>query len=161
MKGSFTTSSGRVRVCSFTPGYQISRQYIQKKEYDCAMDDSSCQHQAQIFRALMHPSRLAILELLRDGEVCVCHLTAALNCRQAYISQQLAVLREAGLVDDRREGWNVYYWVAEPRVYALIDTVRGMIGDIMTREPMPHKLPGCTCPTCATSEEVLGKQAFC
>ena len=128
---------------------------MQKSEYDCSMDDTSTERQAQIFRALMHPTRLAILELLRDGEVCVCHLTAALSCRQAYISQQLAILRAAGLVDDRREGWNVYYWVAEQKVFALLDTVRAMIGDTVARKAIPHKLPGCSCPTCTATEDVL------
>ncbi len=61
--------------------------------------------QVKIYKALAHPTRLAILDLLRDGEHCVCHLEAFLGLRQAYISQQLLILREAGLVQDRRDGW--------------------------------------------------------
>jgi len=53
---------------------------------------------AALFKLLSHPSRLAILQVLRDGEECVCHMEAALGLRQAYISQQLMVLRQAGLV---------------------------------------------------------------
>ena len=68
------------------------------------------QRQANLFKLLMHPVRLAILDALsHDDEACVCHLEAVLHQRQAYISQQLMVLREAGLIDMRREGWNVYY----------------------------------------------------
>jgi DNA-binding transcriptional ArsR family regulator len=57
-----------------------------------------------LFKAFSHPARLAILEELRKGEHCVCHLEALLEARQSYVSQQLAVLREAGLISDRRDG---------------------------------------------------------
>ena len=59
---------------------------------------------AALFKVLMHPTRLAILGILRQGEECVCHMEATLGLRQAYISQQLSVLREAGLVSVRRDG---------------------------------------------------------
>jgi DNA-binding transcriptional ArsR family regulator len=57
-----------------------------------------------LLKALGHPVRLRILQELRQQEACVCHLEAVLRQRQAYISQQLMRLREAGLVEDRREG---------------------------------------------------------
>ena len=79
--------------------------------------------QIQIFKVLTHPARLAILEILRDGEHCVCHMEAYLGYRQAYISQQLAVLRKAGLILDRRDGWNIYYRVINPQIYAVLDAV--------------------------------------
>jgi DNA-binding transcriptional ArsR family regulator len=66
------------------------------------MDATCTQRQADLFRALMHPARLAILDLLRAGEACVCHLEAHLGYRQAYLSQQLAILRTAGLIRDSR-----------------------------------------------------------
>src|SRR5512135_581043 len=83
---------------------------------------------AKLFKALMHPARLEILDTLRDGEHCVCHLEAALGYRQAYISQQLSVLREAGIVQDRRDGWNVHYRVTQPQVFALLDVAITMTG---------------------------------
>ena len=83
---------------------------------------------AQLMKTLAHPARLAILDLLRDGEVCVCHLEAALHQRQAYISQQLALLRDAGLVEDRREGWRIYYHVTLPQVFEIIDAVGCLTG---------------------------------
>src|SRR5512146_1374640 len=85
--------------------------------------------QARLFKALMHPGRLAILDVLRAGEACVCHMEAALGFRQAYLSQQLMVLREAGLVDDRRDGWNVYYRVVKSDVFAVIDAARSTLGE--------------------------------
>ena len=76
---------------------------------------------AGLFKVLMHPARLAILEILRGGEQCVCHMEAVLGLRQAYISQQLMVLRQAGLVTDRRDGWNIFYQVIRPEVYEVLD----------------------------------------
>lgn len=97
------------------------------------------------FKALSHPARLAILEELRFGDQCVCHLETVLGFRQSYISQQLAVLREAGLITDRRDGWNVYYQVKDTRVFELLDTVYQING----REALPRKdKNACVCPRC-------------
>ncbi len=105
---------------------------------------------AALFKLLSHPSRLAILQVLRDGEECVCHLEATLRLRQAYISQQLMVLRQAGLVTDRREGWNVFYRVARPEVYALLDAALATVQPVGA--PMQlfrhHKPAACPCPKC-------------
>ena len=124
-------------------------------EYDCAMDTAQTEQQAQLFRALMHPARLAILEALRDDEACVCHLEARLGYRQAYLSQQLAALRATDLVRDRREGWNVYYRVAKPEVFTLLDTALVMVGGTVDRKRSPERLPDCPCPKCAPSIELV------
>lgn len=111
---------------------------------------------AKLFKALMHPVRLEILDILRDGEHCVCHLEAALGQRQAYISQQLSVLREVGLVQDRRDGWNVHYRVTQPQVFALLDAALAMTGG----RPNKRKgttgagLDNCPCPRCLSAEAV-------
>jgi len=103
--------------------------------------------QIQVFKALTHPGRLAILEILRDGEHCVCHMEAYLGFRQAYISQQLSVLRDAGLIQDRRDGWNIFYHVVDERIYEVIQTVRRITGQ---SEPETKKpVTPCTCPHCS------------
>ena len=113
----------------------------------------------RLFKALMHPARLEILDVLRDGEQCVCHIEAMLGLRQAYISQQLSVLRDAGLVQDRRDGWNIYYHVADPQVYAIIDAARRMTGSDRSLPaqadargqatgPASGKSAACPCPRC-------------
>ena len=61
------------------------------------------------FRALADPTRLQIIDLLRDGERCVCELTDALELGQSLLSFHLRVLKDAGLVSDRREGRWAYY----------------------------------------------------
>ncbi len=109
---------------------------------------------ARLFKTLMHPVRLEILEALRDGEHCVCHIEAALGYRQAYISQQLSVLREAGLVQDRRDGWNIYYRVTQPQVFALLDIAMTMFGGQPSKQKMVHGagLSNCPCPRCVSAE---------
>lgn len=65
---------------------------------------------AEIIKTLGHPLRLQIVALLKEeGEACVCHMEHRTGQRQAYISQHLSRLREAGLVSDRRDGMNVFY----------------------------------------------------
>lgn len=66
-------------------------------------------HAARRFHALSDPTRLAILQRLRRGERCVCDLTDALEAAQSRLSFHLRVLREAGLVNDRRDGRWVHY----------------------------------------------------
>src|SRR3989449_11736227 len=68
----------------------------------------------KIFQALADPSRRAIFESLTRGEAAVKDLTARFDISQAAVSQHLATLKDAGLVDGRREGGGVYYRV-EPR----------------------------------------------
>jgi DNA-binding transcriptional ArsR family regulator len=109
---------------------------------------------ANLFKALMHPSRIAILEILRDGEQCVCHLEAVLGCRQAYISQHLMVLRDAGLVEDRREGARIFYRVTKPEVYDLMDSATQMIG-AETNPASQVKVKDCPCPKCNPVTEGL------
>jgi DNA-binding transcriptional ArsR family regulator len=104
-----------------------------------------------LFKVLMHPTRLAILEMLRNGEECVCHMTAMLGARQAYVSQQLMVLREAGLVIDRRDGWNIYYHVTQPEVYAVLDAARRMVAGRQCETPtfiLRSRSESCPCPKC-------------
>ncbi len=100
---------------------------------------------AQMLKALAHPTRIRILNSLRDGEQCVCHLTALLNQRQAYVSQHLMFLRESGLIEDRKEGLRVYYRITDPRLLEVLDLVNSMAG-VTGREP--ETVPACPCPRC-------------
>lgn len=64
---------------------------------------------ARIAKALAHPSRLMILEALKNREVCVCDLTELVGADQSTVSKHLAVLKQAGLVEDRKAGVMVFY----------------------------------------------------
>jgi ArsR family transcriptional regulator len=67
-----------------------------------------------LFHALSDATRLSILEMLRGGELCVCDLQDALEAAQSRLSFHLRVLKEAGLVSDRKEGrWSYYRIIPE------------------------------------------------
>ncbi len=99
--------------------------------------------QAALLKALAHPVRLQILDMLRQGEICVCHIERAIQKRQAYVSQQLMVLREAGLVSSRKDGLQVYYWIVDPAVGEVLDLLCGPAA------PQGHEvIADCPCPSC-------------
>jgi ArsR family transcriptional regulator len=118
--------------------------------------------EAHFFKLLMHPARLEILNELRKDEACVCHLEATLGYRQAYISQHLMVLREAGVIQDRREGWNVFYRVTEPEIYQIMDLASHMAGPGRAARQRPRAgATPCQCPKCsvAVAPKVSSKAA--
>jgi DNA-binding transcriptional ArsR family regulator len=107
--------------------------------------------QAEILKALAHPVRLQILDILRDGERCVCHIEAVLKLRQAYISQQLMTLRKVGLVSDRKDGLRVFYRITDRAVFRVLDPARNMVEHegldfAEMKERKPHD---CPCPSCS------------
>lgn len=79
---------------------------------------------ADLYRALGDETRLRIMALLRDGEVCVCHLHGSLRLPQPTVSRHLAYLRNAELVAARRQGVWMYYRLAEmpPAIRPVIDS---------------------------------------
>jgi DNA-binding transcriptional ArsR family regulator len=78
---------------------------------------------ADRFRLLGDPTRLMLMDLLRDGERSVGALAAELGCTQANASKHLTLLADGGLVRRRREGLRCYYAVADDAVFALCDAV--------------------------------------
>jgi DNA-binding transcriptional ArsR family regulator len=117
---------------------------------------------AIVMKALAHPVRLQILEVLRSEETCVCHLEAVLGQRQAYISQQLMKLRDAGLVVDRREGMNVFYSLANDTIGSLLDTavnaattVAAQTGDDLSFAYLKPAVLDCMCPICQAKTSQL------
>ena len=112
--------------------------YIQDLEYMIIL----YQRQAKLLRALSHPVRLRLLDALCEDEQCVCHLTALVGKRQAYISQQLAALRRDGLVKMRKDGLRVYYRLNDPRVPAILQSLE-------TSQSGKRRVKNCDCPKCA------------
>lgn len=104
--------------------------------------------QSELLKAISHPARLAILDILRDGEQCVCHMEAMLDLRQAYISQQLTILKDAGLVEARRDGLNLYYRVVKPGIFNLLDTLSIVTGVAAHLPEHTHAEAACPCPKC-------------
>lgn len=122
--------------------------------------------EADFFNALASPSRLEILDLLRDGEACVCHIQAMLDQRQAYISQHLNVLRQAGLVTSRKDGLRVYYRIFDPKLYEMMDQVKEILQSWGNWKPTSAEEAKtslqkrvCNCPQCTSETEAHSSQA--
>jgi len=79
---------------------------------------------ADLFKALSHPTRIRILELLREGEKGVTQLQFELGPEGSTVSQQLAILRMKNLVDARRAGNAIYYRLKDPQIKDLLDVSR-------------------------------------
>lgn len=79
---------------------------------------------AAVIKCLGHPLRLRLLDALESGEKTVSQLQDHAGATQAAVSQQLGTLKGRGIVDSRREGANVYYWIIEPKVTAILNCIR-------------------------------------
>ena len=93
------------------------------------MDTHACRLQAKTAKALAHPTRIAILEMLRRGAVCVCEVSPELEVSQANVSQHLAVLRDGNLVVAQREGTRMMYRVTDKRVFRVLDLMGSIAHD--------------------------------
>jgi ArsR family transcriptional regulator len=92
---------------------------------------------AAICKALSEPKRLIIIAELRKGQKSVSDLVRILVTPQAVVSRHLAVLRERGIVDARREGANIYYSLSDPRVCEACDIIQHIL---MTRIEKSYRL---------------------
>ena len=88
------------------------------------MQDALRQFKADIFQALAHPTRIAILESLGDGELSAGALIEKLGMEQANVSQHLAVLRAKQLVSNRKAGNQVFYSVRDPIIMKVLSLMR-------------------------------------
>src|SRR6266702_6799725 len=88
------------------------------------MQDALRQFKADIFQALAHPTRIAILEFLGDGELSAGALIEKLGMEQANVSQHLAVLRAKHLVVNRKVGNQVFYSVRDPIIIKVLALMR-------------------------------------
>lgn len=98
--------------------------------------------QSDIFKILSHPVRLQILDELRRRQACVCHLQAVTGRPQAYISQQLRLMREAGVVVDEKDGQNVFYRLRDDEITQLLNQALG-------ESKLPSHPANCNCPYCS------------
>ena len=98
-----------------------------------ARPSSVRRERTRVLKAMAHPSRLLILETLTGGERCVCDLQRVVGSDLSTVSKHLALMREAGLVADRREGLQVFYRLRVPCVMDFldcVDAVRGASGRV-------------------------------
>lgn len=85
--------------------------------------------QASLIKALAHPSRLQIIHLLRTHSLTVTQMTKMLGARQAYVSQQLLILKKARIVTAHRDGKEMYYAVGDPRIMDACDGLYSLVSD--------------------------------
>jgi DNA-binding transcriptional ArsR family regulator len=85
------------------------------------------ENQAVFLKALGQPTRLQILDLLKKGERCVCEIFPALDQEQANVSKHLTILKQAGILDSRKEGLRVIYWIKDKEILGLIQGVSLML----------------------------------
>ncbi|MCJ7434612.1 MAG: metalloregulator ArsR/SmtB family transcription factor [Anaerolineales bacterium] len=104
---------------------------------------------ASLLAAIAAPQRIAILLAIGTGEACVCHLEAKLGYRQAYISQHLMALRQAGLLDSRRDGQYIFYHLTKPEVILLIQQAAKIGGVNLPIIEVVSPEKQCGCPNCS------------
>lgn len=106
---------------------------------------------ANVLKVLGAPFRVRLLYAIGEGEACVCHLETILHKRQAYISQHLMVLRDAGMLNTRREGKYVYYRVSDVNIFDLFAHAAELLG--IPQRDLPgvdgaENIASCCCPNC-------------
>lgn len=79
----------------------------------------------RLLKALADATRLRIVELLLDGEKCVCEIFPTVKRTQSTVSIQLAKLRKSGIVESRREGKKIFYKIRDKRVHAVLRPLSG------------------------------------
>jgi DNA-binding transcriptional ArsR family regulator len=117
---------------------------------------TSNENLSEYLQAISSQPRLEIVQAIGEGEACVCHLEAALGYRQAYISQHLMALRDAGAITARREGRFVFYRLADNKLLALIMMAKELLGmrETSYENRQSNAVVSCPCPKCSGEERV-------
>lgn len=105
-------------------------------------------------RLLAHPERLRILDAVRRDSECVCHLEALLGKPQPYVSQQLRLLRDAGIIADEKQGQNVFYRLDDEAVRGWLDAVLGPAAGEHPDMAQHKRVITCVCPKCSDAAPV-------
>ena len=127
--------------------------YIRYIEYTEDVQSLLRSYKANVFQALAHPTRIAIIEALRDGELSAGAIQERLSIEQANLSQHLAILRSRQLVTNRKEGNQVFYSLRNPVLIKMMDIMRNyfqahltesvqMLHEIEAEERVPASLAG-------------------
>jgi DNA-binding transcriptional ArsR family regulator len=90
--------------------------------------------QATVLKALGQPTRLQILDLLKEGEHCVCEIFPAINQEQANVSKHLSILKQAGILESRKDGLRIIYRIKNREVLDLLKGVSQMLKDQMQEQ---------------------------
>jgi DNA-binding transcriptional ArsR family regulator len=95
--------------------------------------DKKIRLKAKIFDALSDPTRLEILEFLRASEKCVCEIIPQVGLIQPVVSRHLKILKDCGLVRDRKDGTRRLYSITEPKMFDIIDAATPELLDLLSK----------------------------
>lgn len=84
------------------------------------MKENLLQIRAELLKTLGQPTRLRILEFLKDSERCVCEIMPAIDEQQSNTSRHLSIMKQAGLLVCRQQGKSIYYRVKDRRIFSLL-----------------------------------------
>ena len=87
------------------------------------MKERTIQLKAEVLKAMAQPTRLKILELLRNGERCICEIVPAINGEQSNISRHISLMQKSHLITTRKDGVKVMVKVRDPRIFEIMDKV--------------------------------------
>jgi DNA-binding transcriptional ArsR family regulator len=98
------------------------------------MEERVLELKAEILKALAQPTRLKILELLRNGERCICEIVPAINGEQSNISRHISLMQKSNLVTTRKDGVKVMVRVSDPKIFDLLDRVSSILRTRMNEQ---------------------------
>jgi ArsR family transcriptional regulator len=87
------------------------------------MEERLLELKADVLKALAQPTRLKILECLRNGEKCICEIVPAIHGEQSNISRHISLMQKTHLVSTRKEGVRVMVKVSDPNVFEILDSI--------------------------------------
>lgn len=98
------------------------------------MEERLLELKAEVLKALAQPTRLKILELLRNGERCICEIVPAINGEQSNISKHISLMQKSHLITTRKDGVKVMVNVKDPRVFEILDKVSAILKNQMKEQ---------------------------
>ncbi len=98
------------------------------------MEERVLELKAEVLKALAQPTRLKILELLRNGERCICEIVPAINGEQSNISRHISLMQKSHLVTTRKDGVKVMVKVRDPRVFEILDRISIILRNRMSEQ---------------------------
>jgi ArsR family transcriptional regulator len=98
------------------------------------MEERVLELKAEILKALAQPTRLKILELLRNGEKCICEIVPAINGEQSNISRHISLMQKSRLVTTRKDGVKVMVKVRDPEIFNILDKVSAILKNQMNEQ---------------------------
>jgi ArsR family transcriptional regulator len=90
---------------------------------EAIMEERILELKAEVLKVLAQPTRLKILELLRNGEKCICEIVPAINGEQSNISRHISLMQKSQLVTTRKDGVKVMVKVKDPKIFEILDSV--------------------------------------